>query len=132
MSRSQTATSDVSGSLLISCRCASAICPQPTNATRRDDRSITVPAATSTVNRALTAVRSQALSQNHGLDGFQHDENVEPKGHVLDVEELVLELLKGILNGRTIWVLHLCPPRKPWLDHVPLPVVRNLFGELPH
>src|SRR5262245_37430780 len=52
----------------------------------------------------VDGVTSGAAAQDHGLHGLEDDEQVERDREVLDVVEVVLQLLQGVLGGRAIGV----------------------------
>jgi hypothetical protein len=53
---------------------------------------------------------SRALADKDRLDRFKNDEEIERDRHMLDVEQLVLKLLKGVLDARSVFVANLSPP----------------------
>src|SRR5262245_61393767 len=61
-----------------------------------------------------------ALPKDHDLDRVEEDREVEQERLVLDVEEVELELLDGVLEARAVPVADLGPPRQAGLHDVPL------------
>src|SRR5690606_25187245 len=57
--------------------------------------------------------RSRAPPEQNRLDGGQDDVEVERDRHVLDVEQVVLQLLQRVLGGRAVGVAHLRPSGQP-------------------
>src|SRR3989442_4800075 len=70
-----------------------------------------------------------APAQNHNLDRLEHDEQVETNGSIVDVEEIVLQLLCGVLERVAILIADLSPASDSWNYNIAYRVVRNLFGE---
>src|SRR2546430_4921018 len=60
---------------------------------------------------------------------MEHDEQVQAKGSILDVEEVVLQLLFGVFQRVAILVTDLSPASDSWTYNIAHRVVRNLFGE---
>src|SRR5213594_777670 len=60
---------------------------------------------------------------------MEHDEQVQAKGSMLDVEEVVLQLLFGVFQRVAILVTDLSPTSDSWTYNIAHRVVRNLFGE---
>src|SRR5215467_13642826 len=69
-----------------------------------------------------------AAKKNH-FKSRQDDGQVQLKGEILDVIQLVLELALCIFDGGSILILDLRPAGDPWPDTVPAPVQRNHFFE---
>src|SRR4029453_3145621 len=88
---------------------------------RRTSRSPLAPAARS----------SRASPRDDGLDGLEDDDDVERHLQVLDVVQVVLQLLDGVLNAGAVRIADLRPAREPRLQHVTLAVIRDLVGQLP-
>ena len=54
------------------------------------------------LSRVAPGARLQTPPEHYGLNGLEDDEQVQPDGHVLDVEEIVLKLLEGVLDARPV------------------------------
>src|SRR4051812_26172227 len=75
---------------------------------------------------------SLASPQEHGLDRLDDDEQIELHRHVLDVEQVVLQLLHRVLEAGAVGVAHLRPPGEPGFDDMALAVERDLLAERLH
>src|SRR5262245_4736187 len=73
--------------------------------------------------------RRSAGEEDH-LDGLDDDEEVQKQRAVLDVVQVVLELLAGLLERCAIVVPHLRPPGDPGSDDVPEHVERDSLLKL--
>src|SRR3954469_4688815 len=67
--------------------------------------------------------------EEHGLDGRKNDEQIERNRHILDVEQVVLELLQRIFDARAVCVAHLRPASEAWPDGMALTVERDQLGQ---
>ena len=88
-----------------------------------------VTAATGEVGQVFTAPPRPASSQQDLLQGVDEDPQVQPWGHVLDVEEVVPHLLGLLLQAVRVAVADLCPSRDTRADGRPQGVVGNLVRE---
>src|SRR6266851_4184653 len=66
------------------------------------------------------------------LHGLKHDEQIQPKRHVLDVVQVVFKLFAALRQRRSIPITHLRPPGKPWANHVTKIEVRDLLRKPRH
>src|SRR6266581_3262098 len=73
---------------------------------------------------------SRPLSQNHGLHGAENDEQIQRKGQILDVEEVVLQFLQCVFDACAVRVAHLCPSGQTRPHNTPLSIERNLASQL--
>src|SRR5712675_325447 len=71
-------------------------------------------------------------SQQHNLDGLEHNEQIQPERCVFDVEQIVLKLFPGVCQSISVFVLHLRPSGDARTHHVPYAVVRNLCAQPLH
>src|SRR5882762_7846542 len=78
------------------------------------------------------AASARALAEERHLGRLHQDDEIEQQAVVLDVVEVILQLLHGILLGRSVRIAQLRPAGDPGLQAMPLEVVRNLLGELRH
>src|SRR6476661_9764786 len=82
------------------------------------------------IHSMILTVRSAGTGlKQHGADRFECDQRIEADGHVLDVVEIVLQLLGGILNGRAIAKLDLSPSREPRFHGESIGRVGNISRE---
>src|SRR5439155_9418365 len=72
------------------------------------------------------------LPAKYRLDCLEHDQQIEPKGHVFDVVEIELQLFASLGQARAISIPHLRPTRQSRANHMPEIEVRNLFREPRH
>src|ERR1700678_2525136 len=77
--------------------------------------------------RLLALLRS--LTPNDRLHRLEHDQQVEPKRHVLDVVEIEFKFLAGLSQSCAIAVAHLGPACEAWANHVAQLEVGNLLGQ---
>src|ERR1700679_4387769 len=77
--------------------------------------------------RLLALLRS--LTLNDRLHRLEHDQQVEPKRHVLDVVEIEFKLLACLSQSCAIAVAHLGPACEAWANHVAQLEVGNLLGQ---
>src|SRR3990167_2513556 len=68
--------------------------------------------------------------EENDLDRVQQDQEIQEEGEVLDVVEIVLELLEGILQRGPVAVAHLRPAGDPRLHGEAFQVERDLLLEL--
>src|SRR5882762_373466 len=73
-----------------------------------------------------------ALSEQDNLCSLEKDDHVEEQGVILDVVEIELKLLNGIVYGRTIGIADLGPPRNSGFHGVSARVERHFAAELLH
>src|SRR5215813_3764310 len=71
-----------------------------------------------------------STTKQNDLDRLKHNDCVENKAVVLDIEKIVLQLLSCIFDGRSIGVFDLGPACQPRSNQVPLFVIRNFFSQL--
>src|SRR5216684_429901 len=64
------------------------------------------------------------------LNRVQQDEEIQEKGKVLDVVEIVLQLLERVVDRSAIAILDLGPAGDSWLHGEALHVVRDLLLKL--
>jgi hypothetical protein len=57
-------------------------------------------------------------TKQNDFDRLKQDQAVEGKREVLDIEQIVLELLLSVFDGRSIVTRYLCPSRYSWADCV--------------
>src|SRR5713101_6879249 len=74
----------------------------------------------------------RAPAEQHNLDGLEHDHHVEAERHVLEVIEIVLQLLFGVLKAVAVLVAHLGPTCDSRPDRIAYSVKRNLFCQHLH
>src|SRR5690349_13464363 len=89
---------------------ATAAAPR-TRSTCAEARVSASPDTSERVDAAAIDMASGPLSEDDRLDRLDDDEQVERDGRVLDVVEVVLQLLHGILHAGAIRVPHLRPTR---------------------
>src|SRR5574340_927035 len=75
---------------------------------------------------------AHALSPQHDLCGLEQDHQIEEQAVVLDVVEVVLQLVHGILVGRAIGVAHLGPPGDARFDGMTYTVIGDFLGQVLH
>src|SRR5271167_4592783 len=59
---------------------------------------------------------ASASAQQQDLHGSEENVNVETDGDVLNVEEIVGQLLRVVLNGGVVTTIDLRPTRSTWFD----------------
>src|SRR5206468_4104274 len=64
--------------------------------------------------------------------GLEDDDDIERDRHVLDVEQVVLQLLDRVFDAGAIRIADLRPARQPGLQYVPLTIVGDLLDKLLH
>src|ERR1035438_4082513 len=82
------------------------------------------------VMAALRSLGTPAFQ--NGLDGLEHNQQIQTNGGVLEVEEVVLKFFERILDATAVLVLYLRPTGKARPHHVAHPVKRDLFREHLH
>jgi hypothetical protein len=68
-----------------------------------------------------------ALARDHDKNRSQHDERIERETHILDIEEIVLQLLPYIRKRRIVRVLDLSPPCDASADPVTTVIKREFL-----
>ena len=71
-----------------------------------------------------------SFAEEDNLDGLKEDADFEEEGHVLDVEQIVLELFNRIPYGSSIMIIHLRPPRNTGFDRMSKGIIGNPFFQL--
>ena len=79
--------------------------------------------------RATAGITSPLPRMRHRLDGLEDDEQVEGDRHVLDVEQVALQLLHRVFDAGAVAVADLRPAGQARAHHVPLPVERESLGQ---
>src|SRR5262245_11484031 len=74
--------------------------------------------------RSSRSSRSRAPAQDDRFHRREQDDHVERDRHVLDVEQIVLELLEGILDAGAVGVLNLRPAGQSGPNDMTLTVER--------
>ena len=62
---------------------------------------------------------ARALRENHHLQGFQENDQIQEQRQILDVVEIVLQLLQGVFDRRRIGIADLGPAGDPRSHRVP-------------
>src|SRR5713101_3595038 len=60
---------------------------------------------------------------------LEHDQQIEPQGHVFDVVQIELQLFAGLSQRRSVSITHLRPSRQSRANHMTQVEVGNLLGE---
>src|SRR3569623_216512 len=78
-------------------------------------------------------VRSaHALSPQHDLRGLEQDHEIEEQAVVLDVVEIVLQFVHGVVVARAVRVTHLRPAGDAGFDGVAHAVIGDFLGQVRH
>src|SRR5215510_11413935 len=73
---------------------------------------------------------SSPFPHDHRPQRVEDDEEVQRKRHVLDVEQVVLELLDGVFLAGSVGIADLRPSGQSWPYDVPLAVERDVPCQL--
>src|SRR5688500_15334219 len=77
----------------------------------------------------MCRVSLPASRHENGLNGLDENKQVERRGHVLDVEEVILELFQRVFDAGPIRVTDLRPAGNAGLDNVTLAVKADLASQ---
>src|SRR5260370_4484446 len=69
--------------------------------------------------------------EQKNLGSAEQDQQIQPNGNVLDVEEIVGQLFLVVFNGGAVASVDLRPSRRARFDDPPLAIIGNPFYALP-
>src|SRR5262245_47800344 len=61
----------------------------------------------------------RAFVDQHKFHRVEYDHDIEQRGHVLDVEKVILQLFHRVFNGIAVFVVDLCPTGDTGLNRMP-------------
>src|SRR5271155_3572367 len=76
---------------------------------------------------AASGVLERSPAPQHDLEGLEQNQHIEPDRGILDIEEIVLQFLRGSFHRITVAVANLSPARDPRTHQMPHAVVRNFL-----